>query len=364
MPVVASALFSSAVFVSSAFAYDISERLSIDGLLAGAIQCQSLSGAPEFDNTCDTVVPFQLMGDYQPNKSNQFFIKLGFAGNDGLNEKSPFIIAPWAADLKDSVSNVNSHSSEHLLTAWYKHTKTFNKKHEVSFSLGIVDATDYLDNNVYANDEFTQFMNAALTNAPNVFLPSFDTGAALEWSKGNWSLHGIAMDIGKKDDTAQFVFYGLQASYSANNSMGSGNYRIIITKGNDKSQEQAGTKVKNGNGVLLSMDQEFGKLVGGWARIAAQTDGREINYKTIYSAGIDLKGIGWGRANDNIGFGLAILSDGNLEIDRTQIVESYYRWQLSVAFGLTADIQYLSDQYHTGENPSGMIYSLRAVANF
>jgi hypothetical protein len=46
-------------------------------------------------------------------------------------------------------------------------------------TIGIIDATDYLDENACSNDEYTQFMNEALVNGPNAFLPSHD-------SAGHW----------------------------------------------------------------------------------------------------------------------------------------------------------------------------------
>ncbi len=53
---------------------------------------------------------------------------------------------------------------------------------------GIIDSTDYVDENAYANDEYTQFMNEALVNGPNGFAPSYDIGGAVEWEIGIWDI--------------------------------------------------------------------------------------------------------------------------------------------------------------------------------
>ena len=57
---------------------------------------------------------------------------------------------------------------------------------------------DYLDDNAYANDEFTQFMNGGLVNSLNAFLPSFDIGSAAQVDIGAWSVRGVVMDIGER----------------------------------------------------------------------------------------------------------------------------------------------------------------------
>lgn len=81
------------------------------------------------------------------------------------------------------MKDFNGHSRDHLLTAWVKHTFNISKDGNLGVTLGLIDATDYLDDNAHANDEFTQFMNEALVNGPNFFLPSYDIGGALEWGK-------------------------------------------------------------------------------------------------------------------------------------------------------------------------------------
>lgn len=352
------------MMVSPAIAYEINEQLSIAGVLAGANQCQNVSDASGFDNTCEGAVPFQLELSSRPTEVDEVFIKLGFAASNGLNGNSPFAIAPWAADLEDDVKNINGRSRDHLLNAWYKHSFKVSDDQSLGATVGIIDATDYLDENAYANDEFTQFMNSALTNGPNVFLPSYDIGIALQWDSSAWHLRGVVMEIGENDDGNSFNFYGLQAGFSVNNSLGAGNYRVLIAGASQDFLNPSGTKLESRAGVLLSFDQEFGQVMGGWIRFGWQTDDAAVEYEAIYSGGIDIKGVDWGRENDNIGLGFAYVNGGNLTIEKTQVAEAYYRWQLGEMFGLTADIQYQNDDYKVGQGPSGWIYSLRAVAEF
>jgi hypothetical protein len=88
-------------------------------VLAGAVQCQNLSDAPGFSNTCEFAAPFQPEFSYRPTETDEVFFKLGFAAGNGINGNSPFIISPWAADLEDDVKNINGRNRDYLLTAWY-----------------------------------------------------------------------------------------------------------------------------------------------------------------------------------------------------------------------------------------------------
>ena len=191
------------------------ERLKNE--IVAALTKVSRPGAILFRNdTCKTALPFQPELSFRPTDTDEVFLKLGFAAGNGLNGKSPFVFAPWAADLENDVENINGRNRDHLLTAWYKHTFSIGDGHSLGTTLGIIDATDYLDKNAYANDEYTQFMRSVLTNGPNVFLPSYDLGVALEWNTDPWTLRGVLMDVGANGDGNNYGFYGLQAGCTVN----------------------------------------------------------------------------------------------------------------------------------------------------
>jgi porin len=79
---------------------------------------------------------------FTPTDKDEIFAKFGFAGGNGLNEKSPFLLAPWAADLEGDVKDINGRSRDYLLTAWYKHTLQFAEDLTLALTGGIVDATE------------------------------------------------------------------------------------------------------------------------------------------------------------------------------------------------------------------------------
>ncbi|MBT3258966.1 MAG: hypothetical protein HN366_21270 [Deltaproteobacteria bacterium] len=179
-------------FASAGFGYDITDRFSIGGIISGAYQYQKVHTETGPDNRGKGALPFQPEFSFRPTDKDEIFAKLGFAAGNALNDgTSPFVLAPWAADLEADVKNIHGRGRDYLLTAWYKHTFQFSSDNTLALTGGIIDATDYLDENAFANDEHTQFMNEALVNGPNGFAPSYDLGGAVEWELGQWHAKGV-----------------------------------------------------------------------------------------------------------------------------------------------------------------------------
>ncbi len=154
-----------------AAAYNVTDKLSVNAVLAGAGQCQRLSEDAGFDDECEGALSVGPEISLRPTDNDGLFMKFGFATGNGLNTnaeegrlRSPFALVTWAADLEDDVENINGRSRDYLLTAWYKHTFEFRNDRTLGATLGIIDSTDYLDENAYANDEYTQFMNEVFVN--------------------------------------------------------------------------------------------------------------------------------------------------------------------------------------------------------
>jgi len=82
---------------SSGWVYDITDKLSIGGVLAGIAQYQSISDTPGFENEGRGLLAFQPEIDFNPTKNDELFAKFGFAAGNGLMEEgvSPFVLAPW-----------------------------------------------------------------------------------------------------------------------------------------------------------------------------------------------------------------------------------------------------------------------------
>ena len=262
------------------------------------------------------------------------------------------------------MKDINGRNRDYLLTAWYKHTFTFSEKHTLGITGGLVDATDYLDENAYANDEFTQFMNQVLANAANGFFPSYDMGAVVEWEFGEFALKGIAMSVGENDDGKSYNFYGANMGYSIDTKLGEGNYRVTVNYTSEDFNNPTEDKLESKQSVGLSFDQQLGEILGAWIRFGWQKDDAAVLVKETYSGGLDINGRLWRRQQDNIGIGYAYLGGGNQDLDNTYVFETYVRFLLNDYFAITADLQYQENKMKQGDSPSGFISGVRCVVEF
>ncbi len=344
----------------------ILEKLSVGGLVAGAYQYQNVDDAPGFSNTGRGAFVFQPEIGFILSGTDEIFTKFGFSAGNALNDAtvSPFIFSPWAADLEDDVKDINGRNRDYLLTAWYKHTFTFGNANTLGLTGGLIDATDYLDENAFANDEFTQFMNQVLANAANGFFPSYDMGGAVEWEFGEFALKGVVMSVGENDDGRSYNFYAVNLDYTIDTKLGTGNYRVTIDWASKDFNNPAGDNVESKQCVILSFDQQLGEILGAWIRFGWQDDEAAVMVKELYSGGLDINGKLWRRAQDNIGIGYAYLVGGNQDLDNAYVIETYVRFLLNEYFAITADLQYQDNNMKQGTGPSGFISGVRCVVEF
>jgi hypothetical protein len=345
---------------------DLAKYVSIGGVLSGAYQYEWVAGPPDLDDQGRGAISFQPEVSITPTEADEIFFLLGFAAGNGLNGVTPFVLAPWAAGLEDDVKDINGRNRDYLLQAWYKHTFTFSEEHTLGLVGGIIDSTDYLDDNAYANDEYTQFLNEALVNGPNAFLPSWDIGGAAEWDLGPFGVRGVYMNIGENDDGNNYNFYGAQFNYTLETGLGEGHYRVNYNFSSQAFLDPQGTSLERRQVLLFSFDQALGETFGAWVRFGFQTDDALVNYDNIFSGGINISGNLWGREQDNIGIGYAYL-DGAEQTEESlkdsQVFEAYVNFGLNDYLALTVDLQYMQDKYVLGEDDvDGWIAGVRMTA--
>lgn len=349
---------------AGAAAYDVSEQLSVGGMVAAAGQQQLLSDATDADDSLRGNLSLQPEISFRPTARDELFIKFGLAEGNGLNPVSPFVLAPWSVDMEFDVHDINGRGRDYLLTAWYRHAIGLEDGGQLLLTAGIIDATDYLDSNRYANDGYTQFMNAALVNGPNFFAPSYDAGGVAEWQQGAIRFTGLVMNIGENEHGNGYNYYAVGVDVSTRFAPGEGNYRVSLATTSDDFSDASGLRSERRLGVMVSLDQQFGPLLGGFLRLGWQDDAAAVDYRALYSGGLDISGSGWGRAADNIGVGYAWLDGANSGIAHTHVAEAYYRLALLDGLAVSADLQYMKDAVDNGPGAEGFICGLRATAEF
>ncbi len=355
------------IFQPNAFGYDVTDQFSVGGVLAGNwqfLQGDEDADGEDVDDGPKASVAFQPEMSFRPYDNGELFAKFGFAANNGLNVKSPFVLTTWAADLEDDVEDINGRSRDYLLTAWASHTFEFSETHNLGFSGGIIDATDYVDENAFANDEYGQFQNEVFVNAVVGNFVSYDIGGVVDWAWGNFSARGLIMDVGENDDGNNFQYYAAQLAYRLETGLGEGNYRVTGTMTSDDFEDADGDDDEQLTAVGLSADQELGDIFGLFLRVYWQDDDAAVTYETEFSGGVNISGSIWGREQDNIGLGVAYLDDGETEVDNTIVAEAYVRFGLNEFFAATIDFQYMEDEYDVGEDVDGFVGSIRLTAEF
>lgn len=308
------------------------------GVMAAAGQCQTAS-SDGATNGCRGGLPLQIEGTLELAPETQLTAKLGYAVADGQNATSPWAVTPWAADLEADVNDINGRNRDNLLVARYRREQRLGAG-TLAIDLGIIDATDYLDTNAYANDEFTQFLNGAFVNAPVLGLPSYDAGAAVNYHLESWEVAAVGMNVGENAAGRNFNFFGVQAGHTRRQADATGHYRLILTATTPEFPGPDGGRNRARWAGGLSLDQALNESLGVFGRLAWQGRNAAVTHDGHYSGGIHLTGQAWDRPTDQLGGAYAYLSGGNQAVDHTQVLEGFYRWGLDEHVRLTGAIQY------------------------
>nr|VFJ60061.1 MAG: porin [Candidatus Kentron sp. DK] len=352
----------------SVSAYDVTENFSLGGTVTGVLQHGTFSGTAIPDTGRGALVT-DIGMNFRPTDRDTFESVVSLATGDALNTVSPYAAHPlYADDLEDNLEDVNGRGRDYLLTAWYKHTFALPRNASLGITGGILDAADYVDENSLANDEVSQFMNDAFVNNTLLVPPAFDAGIAGELEMGRWSLKGVWIngrnvdpDNGLDED---YDYFAGQLGWRTESRWGEGNYRLLAQGTSDDFADPTGAKTWGLFSVGLSADQQLSAAVGVFARLAWQDDDAAIDHDALYSGGVRVDGGLWGRVDDEVALGYAHLDGGNGEIEKTDILEGYVKFQLTEYADLSLDVQYL-DERTTGVNdPSGFVYGMRINGYF
>jgi hypothetical protein len=357
------AAIAAAATVAPSQAFEVNDKVEINGLLAGVGQCQQVSG-DDANDTCRGGISFQPEIAYNPTGRDQLYARFAFAAGNSVKDTSPFVLSPQGIDLEDDVKDINGRGRNYLLEAWYAHTFTFSDDSSLALMGGILDPTNYINQNAYANDQNTQFSNEVFINSPNAFIPGYDIGGLLVWNYRDLTFTAVGLNVGENDDGNNYSWYAAEFAYHIEMALGGGNYRLMYAASTNDFSNPTGDAEEGLSGWIASLDQELGDIVGVFLRLGWQAEDAAVDYRAGYSGGLDFKGKAWGREADNIGIGYAYLDGGNTDVKRTNAFEVYYRFVLNETLALTADAQWMSDELEGEDGPEGWIFGLRAIAEF
>lgn len=285
-------------------------------------------------------------------------------------------------------------------------------------TVGNFSTLDIFDNNAYAKDPRTQFLNwsnmasAAFDYAADA--RGFGWGFAGEWYQGDWVLRfgrmtGPKEPNGPSVDFRLFRHYGDQVEIEHAHELGGqpGKVRLLAFRNrarlaryaaasdwlaqNPGADPQAIMQVRDGErikyGFGINAEQAITADLGVFLR-AMHADGRTETYAFTevdrsLATGLSLKGSAWGRGNDTVGLawmrnGLSrerrdylsqggisfFIGDGGLSYRPENIVETYYSVQVNKQLWVSADYQRIDHPAYNADRGPVHIGGLRVHAEF
>jgi high affinity Mn2+ porin len=272
----------------------------------------------------------------------------------------------------------------------------------ITIYAGKLAVNDLFDNNAYAHDNRNDFMNWAVWEGGAydyaADVRGYSDGIAAELNQREWAFRLGGFLIDKRSNSreldTQFLKRGgyqaeIEARYTlfdqagklrllgfANRSF-SGSYRAALaTPGIDITVSR---KDRIKEGFVVNLEQAISDDLGAFGRFSFNDGHTEIMSFTDIDRssqiGLSLKGSSWGRADDRIGIaavvnglsgihadflkagGLGILvGDGRLNYATEDLLEAYYRFQISQPISLTANYQFvLHPAYNQDRGPVSIL---------
>jgi len=282
----------------------------------------------------------------------------------------------------------------------------------LTLTIGHFGAKDIFDNNAYANDPRTQFMNWSLEANDAWDYPAntlgFSNGVALELNTQAWAgrmgifqvskvANGLRMDwnlakawSGVGEIERRYAPRGHAGAirllaYDQHAHMG--NYQDTIDHPILDEDIALDAAYRSKYGFGINLDQEIRKELGVFARLG-WSDGKNQTYEftdvdRTATAGVSLKGARWRRAQDTVGLaavvngisavhrqylaagGLGItVGDGALDYRSERIAETYYNWNLTRRFWLTLDYQFVQNPAYNHARGPVNLFALRLHTEF
>jgi high affinity Mn2+ porin len=278
----------------------------------------------------------------------------------------------------------------------------------LTFTLGKIALNDIFDNNTYAHDPRTQFLNWVFMDN-GAWDYSADTrgytwAAVGEYNEERWAarlaLAMVAKTANGMDlDPDLFKALGLNAELEYRYSLGGhgGKARLLLYANRAHMGDYAAADAAAAAGATataditqfrdyrwkygfgLNLEQEIAADLGAFARIGWNDGEAETWMFTeidrIASLGLSLRGNRWGRGEDTVGLGVSLagiasdhsrylqlggygfmLGDGGLSYCGELLLEAYYSFQPYKWLSLTGDYQYVGNPaYNSARGPVSIV---------
>lgn len=311
---------------------------------------------------------------FKPLKNGDFLMRV-HAGEGNGADKNLADDGALFANLNTIADDNPGSDGLSLLEAFYTHS-FFDER--FLFSIGKTEQVVFIDDNAFANDEYTQFVGKPFVNNP--MLDSEDEyGPVMATQISPWKSLKFTFlytstsrpylpDYQQKsvwDNIFDTPFLGGQLTFSPNLFGYDGNYRVYGWGATYQHDKISGNGTAEGWGIGLSFDQMVHEKVGLFARFGYSNQ-EVYQAPWFWSAGVNLKGLIPSRDEDEIGLGIAGLeANSDLGYNGTELhLEAYYRIVLSEYFSISPDIQFVANPLGNSSNQNIVAGMLKGQFSF
>ncbi len=241
----------------------------------------------------------------------------------------------------------------------------------LTLTIGKIDFTWVFDCSAYADDECSQFLNAAFVDNPTIPFPQYSLGVVLTWElTDSWYIMGGVADAqadGREtgfsttfDDEYYFLYLletGIASELDSSNGPMPGTYRIGIWNDPQPKANSDSTKsYRDDVGFYLSFDQmlrkenyelEDSQGIGAFLRYGYANSKRN-DITNFWSIGLQYQGLLDGRDDDVLGLGFAQgIFSNNASTTYTEeyesAVELYYNARVAPWLAVSPSVQYITN---------------------
>ena len=337
--------------IEEAIADAESKKVAVGGSARGTLQ--QVLNADEGQNELFGQGAIDLTLIYQPMVRTMLFVDLEAIGGPGPDHKLGSL-----SRLNADAETLGGQDEKLTVREAWLGLRLVNDR--LDTFLGKLDPTNYFDRNAFANDETSQFLNAALVNNPMLKQPANGAGIVGRWDTSRdlgFSL-GVHATNDLDDDlwNGPYVIVGLDYHSSR---LISGNYRLWARVSTIQEDDDPLTW-----GVGVSLDQLLTPRFGVFARAGfSQTEGVGLISYAVSA------GIGWTsplgeRPRDRLGVGYSFQHE---EPGDEHLIETYYNMFLTDHLSVIGNVQWLisGPNQETGKtNRHVVVPGLRAIVGF
>lgn len=275
----------------------------------------------------------------------------------GSAEFSAGLGSVWSVNDTNTVDDTTA-----LIQLWWKQRLADDA---IALTVGKIDQGVYFNRNRYAGSDKKQFMSQPMaTNRARNF-PGNGLGANLEIIPADWFYVSTGFGDANGDNlTSGFnsvgdgeFLWAFEAGWTPEfDDLGKGVYRFTVH------HLDATDTQKEGWGLSLSFDQDFGDTFAGFARYSISDD-EHHPVEQVLAGGFVIRDP-FGHPGDMFGIGSS-WSRPTASDDRDQYaLELFYRLKLSRHIEVTPDIQFIFDPAENNESDPVVVLGMRLRAEF